>query len=269
MIISENKSVLDAPMLNAGIRRLIRDYPVLNNFNLTSDFTIEHTLPDTVESVQDLSAFLESIYNFLRSFIGAIGAKDRIEPVVHQFMHDHSSDIKQLDLNRYLPKFLLESEGKLDLNDLRTRSEKEQIILIFQTLFTDYLKDALNKPDLRIYQQKAEMLVNEKPAVKKFQISDAGNVVLDIKGKKTRELVETFSDIFNTFVELASFTLGSYNAQNNAKKITMKSLNEFEELPEKSGITNIILRGSLAKRIRTGVEGFDSLIQEISMIWKS
>ena len=56
-------------------------------------------------------------------------------------------------------------------------------------------------------------------------------------------------------------TSGEVKAHERGVRVAQDVLGRFEEIPEKLGIEDNILHGAIAKRISTGMPGFDELIE--------
>ncbi|MDY6965431.1 MAG: RAD55 family ATPase [Halobacteriota archaeon] len=295
-VIRASKDVIGISAIKMSAEQVTSQYPILEGLNILDDCTLDISgiLEDieTSEMLEDitkesgstnddlsalkslyltaLKALFENIYNFLSMVIGPDNAEVKIASSCKPFIDENRHKMAELGVIEFLPDIFAggEFEKTITLESLKREDKVTQTIVIFQKIFTKYLKDGQKSDTLPMYKQKITSISTEEPLLQNFEISEDGSVNLEglegalssDNGNDVGKLVNSLCLTFNSFVDLSSFILGKKNAFDSAKTLISPILSEYEEISEELDIKNKILKGAISDRISSGVENFDSLI---------
>ena len=76
-----------------------------------------------------------------------------------------------------------------------------------------------------------------------------------------QRIINELVSLFDSFIDTASFLLGKKEVLNRGASAIKPVLDRFHPLTDELGIHDMILKGYLAKRIPSGVKGFDQIIE--------
>ncbi len=264
-ILNANKDILSVDFIRNGIKGLMEDNPMLAKVTINDDFQLSSTMPDFDGALEALKSFVNFLHFYIQKLISEKDVEQRFISVAESFIHEHSIEILESDLMAFLsPTFFKEKEKKekLDINSLRQEEPKKQVIVVYETLFTVYLQEAFKTDDRNLFFTEVLKLKKSFPILNQFLITQSGDVTIIPKDEDTVEsLVESLGEVFDYFVDFSAPNLGSDMAFKRAREIIKPIIELLEDIPDKLGITNYILKGALAKRIPTGITGFDAMIQ--------
>jgi KaiC/GvpD/RAD55 family RecA-like ATPase len=243
----------------------MEESPVLSKLTIDEDFQIQSTMPDFDGALEALKTFVSFLHFYIQKLISDKDVEQRFIKIAEDFIHEHSIEILESDLMAFLsPTFFKSKEKKeqLDIESLRQETPKKQVVVIYETLFTVYLQEAFKTDDRNLFFSEVLKLKKSFPILNQFLITQSGDVTIIPKEEDTIErLVEDLGEVFDYFVDFSAPSLGSDMAFKRAREIIKSIITLLEDIPDKLGITNYILKGALAKRIPTGITGFDPLIQ--------
>jgi KaiC/GvpD/RAD55 family RecA-like ATPase len=248
-----------------GIVGLVEKHPVLKKLSMDTNFNLKSNLPDFSGTVDALKEFTEFLYNYIMKLIPQSDVNVRFIQVGEEFIKDNSTSILKSDLLANLPTIFFSDKNtveKLDISALKNEPPINQLIIIYESIFTVYLQESLKTDDRNLFFSSVADLKKSFPILNQFLITKTGDVTIMPKEENTAEyLVKELADVFNYFVEFSSYHLDEDMALKRAREIIDPILNLLEDLPETLGINTYILNGALKNRIPTGIGGFDSMIQ--------
>lgn len=264
-ILNNNKDIFSFDFIEHGLGGLIEDNPILSKLSITEDFQLESKLPDFDGSLEALRTFVNFLFFYIQKLIPPKDVEERFVRIGENFIQEHSIEILETDLMNYFSAVFFEEKSKkdrLDLTSLQQEPPKKQVIIIYETLFTVYLQEAFKTDDRNLFFSEVIKLKKSFPILNQFLITQSGDVTIVPKDDDTADkLVESLAEVFDYFVDFSSPTLGSDMAFKRAQEIIKPILDLLEDVPEKLGVINYILKGAMAKRIPTGISGFDPMIQ--------
>jgi circadian clock protein KaiC len=243
----------------------MEESPILSKIEIDDDLQMESNMPDFEGSLEALKTFVNFIHFYIQKLISEKDVEQRFIRTAENYIHEHSIEMLESDLMAYLPPAFFkdkESKERVDMNSLRQETPKKQVIIIYETLFTVYLQEAFKTDDRNLFFSEVLKLKKSFPILNQFLITQSGDVTIVPKEDDTKDkLVEDLGEVFDYFVDFSAPNLGSDMAFKRAQEIIKPILKLLEDIPDKLGITNYILKGAMAKRIPTGISGFDSMIQ--------
>ena len=264
-ILDSNKDIFEVEFIRNGLIGLIEDNPILSKLSLDDNFKLDSKLPDFEGSLEALKVVVNFLHFYIQKLISAKDVEKRFIKIGENFIQEHSIEILETDLMTYLsPVFFADKvkKDRLDITSLRKETPKKQIIIIYETLFTVYLQAAFKTDDRSLFFSEVLKLKKSFPILNQFLITQSGDVTIVPKDDDTAEqLVENLAEVFDYFIDFSSVHLGSDMAFKRAQEIIRPILDLLEDIPDKLGIINYILKGALAKRVPTGISGFDNMIQ--------
>ncbi|WP_455393327.1 ATPase domain-containing protein [[Eubacterium] cellulosolvens] len=264
-ILNANKDVLSLDFLNNGLGGLTEESPILSKLSIDEDMQLQSSMPDFDGALEALRTFVDFLHFYIQKLLSEKDVEQRFTKIAEDFIHEHSIEILESDLMTYLSPNFFEEKGKkekLDINQLRQEEPKKQTLIIYETLFTVYLQEAFKTDDRGLFFSEVLKLKKTFPILNQFLITQSGDVTIIPKEDDTAEkMVVELGEVFDYFVDFASPSLGSDMAFKRAREIIKSILGLLEDIPDKLGITSYILKGAMAKRIPTGIDGFDSMIQ--------
>jgi KaiC/GvpD/RAD55 family RecA-like ATPase len=264
-ILNANKDILSLDFIRNGLAGLTEESPILAKLTINDDFQLESTMPDFDGVLEALKTFVNFLHFYVQKLIPEKDVEHRFVKVAEEYIHEHSIEILESDLMTYFsPNFFEDKSRKenLDINLLRNEEPKKQVLIVYETLFTVYLQEAFKTDDRGLFFSEVLKLKKTFPILNQFLITQSGDVTIIPKEDDTAEsLVELLGEVFDYFVDFSTPSLGSDMAFRRAREIITSILELLEDIPDKLGITNYILKGALAKRIPTGIDGFDPMIE--------
>ncbi len=264
-ILNKNKDIFELEFIQNGLLGLTEDNPVLAKLSLDNNFQLQSNLPDFKGSLDALKTFLEFLYNYITKLITPEDVKDRFVIIGENYIQQKSTEVLQSDLLAFIPSMFFEDKipkEKLDISSLINQPVRNQLIIIFESLFTVYLQEVFKMDDKNLFFSEMMDLKKSFPILNQFLITKNGDVNIFLKDDHTTEkLVIELSDVFNYLVDFSSYHLGNDIAMKRAKESITPILELLEDLPEKLGIMKYLLNGALRNRIPTGILGFDRMIQ--------
>jgi KaiC/GvpD/RAD55 family RecA-like ATPase len=264
-ILNKNKDIFSVDFIQNGLIGLIEKHPVLKKLSIDSEFQLHSELPDFSGTIDALREFTEFLYNYIMKLITQSDVNSRFIQVGEEFIKENSTSILKSDLLANLPTIFFNDKNtveKLDISALKKEPPINQLIIIYESIFTVYLQESLKTDDRNLFFSSVADLKKSFPILNQFLITKTGDVTIMPKEENTAEdLEKELADVFNYFVEFSSYHLDEDMALKRAREIIGPILNLLEDLPEKLGIMTYILKGALKNRIPTGIIGFDSMIQ--------
>ena len=264
-ILNANKDILSVEFIKNGLGGLTEESPILSKLSIDENLQLESTMPDFDGALEALKTFVSFLHFYIQKLISEKDVEQRFVKIAEDYIHEHSIEILESDLMAYLsPNFFEDKHKKeqIDINQLRKEEPKKQVVVVYETLFTVYLQEAFKTDDRGLFFSEVLKLKKSFPILNQFLITQTGDVTIIPRDEDTIEkLVENLGEVFDYFVDFSAPSLGSDMAFKRAREIISSILELLEDIPDKLGITNYILKGALAKRIPTGITGFDPLIQ--------
>lgn len=132
--------------------------------------------------------------------------------------------------------------------------------MVFEKLFTDYLKNQENDAMRKLLLKKLERMRVEQPILKGIQIGDDGRVFINMREGSEPKIVAVLSSAFDSLMDLAAFSIGQEKAFRNAEAVVFAVMKQFNEPFLRLGIKDSILKGAMSDKLSSGVEGFDSIL---------
>lgn len=264
-ILNSNKDILSIDFIRNGLAGLYEESPILSKLTIEDDFQLKSTMPDFDGALEALKTFVDFLHFYVQKLISEKDVEQRFVKIAEEYIQEHSIEILESDLMAYFSPNFFEDKSKkerLDINLLRQEEPKKQVLIVYETLFTVYLQEAFKTDDRGLFFSEVLKLKKTFPILNQFLITQSGDVTIIPKEDDTTErLVEGLGEVFDYFVDFSTPSLGSDMAFKRAREIIKSILELLEDIPDKLGITNYILKGALAKRIPTGIDGFDQMIQ--------
>jgi KaiC/GvpD/RAD55 family RecA-like ATPase len=263
-ILNANKDILSPDFIRHGIAGLVEESPILSKLSLDDDFQIQSTMPDFDGSLEALKTLVNFLHFYIQKLISDKDVEQRFIKVAESFIQEHSIEILESDLMAFFSPLFFKDQKRdqLDMTSLRKEQPKKQILIIYETLFTMYLQEVFKTDDRNLFFSEVLKLKKSFPILTQFLITQSGDVSIIPKDEDTPEkLVESLGEVFDYFVDFSAPNLGSDMAFKRAREIIKPIIELLEDIPDKLGVTNYILKGALAKRIPTGISGFDPMIQ--------
>jgi KaiC/GvpD/RAD55 family RecA-like ATPase len=264
-LLDNNKDIFSLDFIQNGLLGLIEDNPVLSKLTIDENFQLQSNLPDFDGTLEALKHFVDFLHFYIQKLIQPKDVEERFIKIGEGFIQEHSIEFLESDLMTHLSSAFFgdkHKQDKLDITSLRKEPLKKQLVIIYETLFTVYLQEAFKTDDRNLFFSEVIKLKKSFPILTQFLITQSGDVTIVAKEEDTADkLVENLAEVFDYFVDFSAPNLGSDMAFKRAQEIITPILELLEDLPEKVGIINYILKGALAKRIPTGISGFDPMIQ--------
>ena len=132
--------------------------------------------------------------------------------------------------------------------------------MVFEKLFTDYLKSLESDTARALLVKKLEMMKASEPLLKSIQVGDGWRVSVNMGEGGEYRIVALLSDAFDSLTEIIGFSVGYEKAFRDAEAVIQTVMKQFREPFNRLGIGDRILRGAMADKIPSGVEGFDSAL---------
>jgi hypothetical protein len=132
--------------------------------------------------------------------------------------------------------------------------------MVFEKLFTDYLKGQENDSMRSILLKRLERMRVEQPILKGIQIGDDGRVFINMREGSESRIVTILSGAFDSLMELAAYSIGQEKAFRDAETVVFAVMKQFNEPFLRLGIKDSILKGSMSDKLSSGVDGFDSIL---------
>jgi KaiC/GvpD/RAD55 family RecA-like ATPase len=132
--------------------------------------------------------------------------------------------------------------------------------MVFEKLFTDYLKSQENDAMRKLLLKKLDRMRVEQPILKGIQIDDEGRVFINMREGSESKIVTILSGAFDSLIDVAAFSIGQEKAFRNAEAVVFTVLKQFNEPFLRLGIRDCILKGAMSDKLSSGVEGFDAIL---------
>lgn len=264
-ILNSNKDIFSVDFIKNGLAGLIEENPILSKISIDENNQITSSMPDFEGSLEALKIFVNFLHFYIKKLISEKDVQDRFIKIAESFIQEHSIEILESDMMTFLSPIFFEEKGKkdsLDIDELRQEPKKKQVVVIYETLFTVYLQEAFKTEDRNLFFTEVLKLKKSFPILNQFLITQTGDVTIIAKDDDVAEdLVVNLAEVFDYFVDFSAPNLGTDMALKRAQEIISSIMKLLEDIPDELGITNYILKGAMAKRIPTGINGFDSMIQ--------
>lgn len=132
--------------------------------------------------------------------------------------------------------------------------------MVFEKLFTDYLKsqdDGVRKLLIR----KFGMMRGERPMLKDIQLSQDGTVSISIREGDPNQTVAALSEAFDQLIDITGFFMSREEAFISAVGAVSIVEKQFSEPFRKLNVKEHILKGAMAERIPSGIDGLDAVLR--------
>ena len=130
--------------------------------------------------------------------------------------------------------------------------------MVFEKLYSDYIR--AQKDDAILVKKRLEYLRDEFPILEDLQIEQEGRVSVNLRKGDVRTIVETMSKIFNSLIDVVSYTKGSERAFKDAERIVLNVRKQFEVPFTRLNLQDHLLYGALRSTVTTGTNGMDELL---------
>ncbi len=262
--------ILGANPVRMLVSQVSKDEEILNSLEIGDNFSVclsgsNGSSSDIKPTLKALKLLMDEIIDFSASVFGDEASERLINRALDP-LEKELVRMKELHFSEFLPV-----TGDIEIGDkersaadIIDKEKVEQVIIIFEDLLSAYMEYVYSVGMIELYRRKISALppINSTPSP--IDITEEGRVdlsKLNNMGFKELEIVDKLASIFDSFIDTASFLIGKKEALNRAENIISPVLVKFHPLTDDLGITDRILKGHLAKRISTGVEGFDELIE--------
>jgi KaiC/GvpD/RAD55 family RecA-like ATPase len=131
--------------------------------------------------------------------------------------------------------------------------------MVFEKLFTDYLKSHAEPTARMLLLKKLERLKQEQAILSGISI-DGEHVYVNVREGTEQQAISALSKAFDTLTDVAAFSMGQEAAFRHAETVVNHVMKQFQEPFSRLGIRNHILKGSMAERLPSGIEGLDSML---------
>ncbi|MBA3045166.1 MAG: RAD55 family ATPase [Candidatus Thermoplasmatota archaeon] len=143
---------------------------------------------------------------------------------------------------------MAESDGSLEAS------------MVFEKLFSDYLKSQGDGSGKILLIRKLERMRQEEGVLSGISVDGEGHVSINAREGNEYQVVIALSKAFDTLIDLMAFSEGQEAAFRQAEAVVATVMKQFQEPFSRLGINNYILKGSMAERVSSGVEGFDAIL---------
>lgn len=132
--------------------------------------------------------------------------------------------------------------------------------MVFEKLFTDYLRSQDSDSARKLLAIKIEMMKNHQPILKGIQVSEDWNVSVNIREGGECRIVAMLSEVFDSMTDIIAFSQGQETAFRKAEEAVQTVMKQYQDSFQRLGIRDTILRGAMAEKISSGVEGLDGAL---------
>ncbi|MEW5937888.1 MAG: ATPase domain-containing protein, partial [Candidatus Thermoplasmatota archaeon] len=256
-VFRHNRELLQELQFKIGMSRFERTRPLVKRISLTEDFELVADLPPTEEALEALKAVLDAVQGFLEVFVGETEASQRLLAPGARFLEEHRDALSVHHLNDIFPFLATQGKGEDRAGEVRRLEEREQVLRIFEALYSRYLSTA-REEQAAVYMHKLGACLRDVAQVQEVD----GKISISIaEGVDARGAVRLLSHGLDAMVELAETYFGRPHAFEEAARLLKPVFQEFGEVPEALGINDYVLRGALASNIRFGVQPLDEMLR--------
>ncbi|OFV68005.1 MAG: Circadian clock protein KaiC, central region domain protein [Candidatus Syntrophoarchaeum caldarius] len=269
-VIREIGLIIGSDPIRMLISRLSRDEEVLKSLEVGDNFSVcfAGLNNSDIDSGQTLNA-LKILMDHLVDFSANIFGDEASERMMARALEPFDQEIArmcELNLAAFLPRIVDTEihEKKRGVAAIIDKNRIEQVLVIFEDILSAYLEDASAIGLIELYRRKISSLPPINSISSPIVITDDGSVSLSRLNNAdldVRLLVDELASISDSFIDTASFLIGKKEALSRAENSINPVLARFQPLTDELGITDKILKGNLARRISTGVNGFDEIIE--------
>jgi len=252
------------------ISRISEDEEILKSLELGDNFSV--CLVGLNNSNVDLEPTLNALkllMNHVTDFSTNIFGDEASERMMNRALDPFDREIArmcELNLAAFLPCTVDTRihDKQRSAADIIEKNKVEQVIIIFEDILSAYLEDANAIGLIELYRRKVSSLSPINSISSPVEITDEGKVSLSRLNNldlNVALLVDELASVSDSFIDTASFLIGKKEALGRAENSINPVLGRFQPLTDELGITDRILKSHLAKRISTGVKGFDEMIE--------
>jgi KaiC/GvpD/RAD55 family RecA-like ATPase len=256
-VLSANREVLSELQFKVGMSRFEKENPLVSKIIVTAEFVPDcSALPDDEDGIAAINAVLEAVRGFIEIFLGAEDAERLVITPVSEFASANAADISRLGLwesSPLLKRFATESHAE----DVSSLGERAQLEAIFSDLYGALLS-SLKPEHLPVYRNK---LAHALAGTATASVSGSKvQVTLDedaVPGKTSKSL----SLALDALVDLGETYFDRPRAFEEAVELLTPRLEAYGGAAQELGISETILRGSMARHVRTGMEPLDAALK--------
>ncbi|MDO9537357.1 MAG: ATPase domain-containing protein [Thermoplasmata archaeon] len=132
--------------------------------------------------------------------------------------------------------------------------------MVFEKLFTDYLKSQDDEVTKNLLLRKLERLRKDIPALEGIHVEDNYRISVNIRQGSEYQVVQNLSLAFDSLMDVVAFSAGQEKAFKNAESIVTTVMKQFHDPFSRLGIKDHILKGAMAEFIPSGIEGLDNIL---------
>ncbi|MFO7618315.1 MAG: ATPase domain-containing protein [Thermoplasmata archaeon] len=132
--------------------------------------------------------------------------------------------------------------------------------MIFEKLFTDLLKSQTDGTARILLLRKLERLKLEHGILAGINIDGEESVSINIREGSEYQVVTALSKAFDSLIDVLAFSMGQEGAFRQAEGVLSSVMKQFQEPFSRLGVKNHILKGSMAEKISSGVDGLDAML---------
>ncbi len=132
--------------------------------------------------------------------------------------------------------------------------------MVFEKLFSDYIKSQPDGGSRGLLVKKLERMKKEHEVLGGINIDEDGRVSINIREGSEYQVVLELSRAFDSLTDVVAFSAGQEAAFRQAEGVVAMVMKQFQEPFSRLGIKNHILKGSMAERVSSGVDGLNSML---------
>ncbi len=225
-VIKANRDMLDPVQLRMSIGKCSAQHPCLENLRIDDELNISGEVPEGEVGYRALSAFIDTVYDFLAILVGEEEAKERIKRAAEGYLGKNWAEA----LQPYIPVILSEEAP----------SRVEGV-----------------RDDVRVFEHLFSLLLRLFPEVKEH-IPKSEWFEMKIEGEKVTIIPQREEMLLDSLIETFDETVFSAGKHLEIKETVLNALKKFEDLTVTLDIRERILRGLLASRVEWGMPIVDA-----------
>ena len=256
-MLSRNKEVLSELQFKVGMSRFEKENPLVSSIAISSDFIPDcSALPDDDAGLAAVNAVLEAVRGFIEIFLGAEDAERLITTPVSEFAAENAADIARLGLWEDFP-VLKNFAFEVPAEDVASLGAGAQLEAIFSDLCGTLL-GSLKQEHVPVYRNK---LAHAIAGTAKAEGSGSKVQIKLEEGADPVKAARTLSLALDSLVELGETYFDRPRAFEEAFELLGPRLDAYSDSAERLGVSETVLRGAMARHVRTGIEPLDAALR--------
>ncbi len=236
-------------------------YPILNRFSISETGSTTNNLNDKDESLLALQMVLQRSLEFLSSLVGEELARDLIMSSMKDSIMDLASHLNESPrLLRFLPPPFNELLKDMVKEGPKT-TDHDEVLELFQDIFGSYMKDLSAQTDLSALKLKLSILREKHRLLRHVEVKKNNTISFEKEkwaDAPDDEVREALVEAFNSMVGLSVFLVGKEEAMKKASRSIEYYFEGREHLIKRYRMRDHIVKGSLSRRISTGMDELDA-----------